>query len=405
MGAVGNARGRETRRRILSAGWLLLDELRLERLFELLPARELAERAGCSERSVRHHFVDGEQFARELLAMPVPTGFFGDGMDYGSVQALREILMSLSPEQTVEAVRAAARANWSEVTEADDVTSLRRQLFFLSRLGAHPELRDRMRDEYYGRYLPLFAQAYDGAITNAGRRLLEPLTLEQFAAALAALSEGLLLQWMTDPDRITIELVVEVSVAVALSLTVAPDDPRRSVVDLECDAVEPVDAPVAQRRELAVASHELFRDGVAHVAWSDVGAALGRRAAEVRAMFASMRQLAATSFGVHLPALAEAASANLGRDPQRCGPDLLCELVRVVRADRPCSEALAGERRSDPATTAELVPLDELVLAAMAGSPATPSGARRMVDTTLTLAITEPGAQPAEVADWALSVR
>lgn len=398
MPEEGNVRGRATRARLLAAGWETLDDLRLEEVFRNVAAREIAARAGRSERALRHHFPDGESFAAALLAMPLPDGFFGEGADYGSVAALTEILSQLSPAETVDTVRAAARANWQEVTEEDGVRSVRRQLLLISRIGAHPELAERLRQEYYGRYLPLFGAAYEAALTAAGRKPLSPFTLEQFSAILAALSEGLLLQWMTDPERITPELVADASVAVALSLT-APVQSSRSVDDVEAEVLDGPPCVSREDRPLAGLCHDVFESGVDDVSWGVLARRCGMTAAELRRRFPTIRSVAAVSFAVHLTAIGDAAAANSGREPLRAVPDGLCELVRCARRDPVCALALVCERLEASAVGAtwafEIVPLDDLfgldeVLAA-----------RRLVNVALALALTDGSSAPASIAEMA----
>ncbi len=406
METKGNARGRLTRAHLLTAGWEVLDHLRVDQIFDAVPARTVAEHAGESERALRHHYPTGDEFGAALLDLPLPTGFFGDGLDYGSVQALTDILSELDPAETVDAVRAAAEANWREVTQPDSARSVRRQLFLLSRLEAHPELADRLRDEYYGRYLPLFGAAYRAAIDRAGRSLLEPFTLDEFTATLAALSEGFLLQWMADPERITADLVSRVSVAVALSFTVAPDDPRHSLDDLEGTAVAAPERVTPGDERIAARCLELFRTGLDHVSWSGAATQCGLSVVDLRSRFPSMRALAAAAFSAHLPAIERSGSSNQDRDPRRALPDTLCELVRCVRHDPWCAQALLTERHcaanSGEPWVFEIVPVDAAVLSG--AQMLSPSAARRVVDTTLTLAATEPTASPASIAGWAAGV-
>jgi AcrR family transcriptional regulator len=396
--AGGNRRGRATRKQLLDAAWELIDELSLGEIVRLVPARAIAQRAGRTEGAFRHHFPTTESLLHALLAQPRPAGFFGAD-NVASINAVREVLSEFEPHEVVEVVRNASGTDYDLTRTAEELTAARGELLVLTRLSSEPELMPLLAASLFGNLVPPYAATYQACIDRIGAELLDDFTIEQFTIILSALDWGLLLYWLADPELSTREFVVDALSAVAMSLVSRADQPTRSVADVMASAV-PFDSTsplldLDDRRRVAVAAHDLFEDDAAHVAFSEIAAAAGCDAVTVRRSFGRPETVAAHAFAVHLDEIERAATANLGRDPDRPLVDGVCELVRAVRRDRPCARALLDERvgpeRSAILAAVPIAPILHEV------SPDAPE-VELLVDVTLAVALADNSRSPAEVA-------
>jgi AcrR family transcriptional regulator len=396
--AGGNRRGRATRKELLVAAWELIDELSLGEIVRLVPARAISQRAGRTEGAFRHHFPTTESFLLGLLEQARPTGFFGaDGV--ASINAVREALSEFEPHEVIDVVRHASGIDYDLTRRAEELTAARGELLVLTRLSTEPELVPLVAAQLFGNLIPPYAATYQACIDRIGAELLDDFTIEQFTVILSALDWGLLLYWLADPDLSTREFVVDALSAVAMSLVSRDDQPTRSIADVMAKAV-PFDPakPVLDldgRRLVALAAHDLFADDAREVAFSEIAAAASCDAVTVRRAFGHPTAVAAHAFGVHLDEIERAATANLGRDPDRPLVDGVCALVRAVRRDRLCARALLGERVG-PERSAMLaaVPIGEVLRAV---SPDT-AEVELLVDVTLAVALADATRSPAEVA-------
>jgi AcrR family transcriptional regulator len=407
-GEGGNRRGRRTRDRLLAAGWELLDELPLQRLFELIPARDVAERAGHTEGALHHHFPTADAFVDGLINLPIPSGFFGAEPYENARQAVVEALSEFTPDEVANSIREAARNHWSELNTTESQKSFRREQILRSRIETDPELRMLLQKDLYERLVPEFGRTYEAVIRGMDREVFSDFSIDDFTNVLIAISEGFLSRAAVEPDAVSSELVERAYLAVAYGFTVGPSESARCVADREAEASRrPRLAEVGHDDvEIAVRCEAFFTERAPESepswSWSDLSNVTGMPILDMARRFPSQAAVAALAFAAQLGRVESAAAQHRDVDADRSLADGLCELARAARANLSSSQALLRERTSyDAAAARRLVPLGDIVAKSFDESD-TPR-AERLVDTTLTLALAHSGAAPAQVASWALA--
>jgi hypothetical protein len=249
-------------------------------------------------------------------------------------------------------------------------------------------------------------------------RPVEPFTFTEIARAVAGMSEGLLHQWICDPEGVRVDLVADMAVVLA-SVVLTPVGRAVGIEELSTrlpnrpGAAVPADGRVQAAAEVA----GLFADGVDGVTLTQVGDALGWPPEDVHARLGSVRRVAALSFARHLPALDAAAGRRRDLDAAVALSDALFELARCVLADRWCALALHVERvesragmsaESEGGGIGDLVPLAgifEALLGELDGaSLAVGDAAELIVDTVLTCGATRSGVALSSVVEAALRI-
>ncbi|MFZ4518234.1 MAG: TetR/AcrR family transcriptional regulator, partial [Microthrixaceae bacterium] len=366
---MASRRGRDPRERIIEAAWAAVDEAGPEQLLGGVSLRDVAKRLGVSPSTVTYHFSGPAELGRAMA-----DALFSTEWQLPHDRAAAALLADLP---FGEAVRAAAQANWDELTEEWSVVYERRLMRLFAATGDHEGGREataRLRDIYFALVEEANVVLFDEVLERHGRRWIEPFTSGEVARVASAVLEQLLQQWIVDPDSVRPDLGVDAVVAMISGLTVDGDHHRGvEEVQASLDAgsgSDPGDgdgagelAGVPAARAAAAAAAALFIHGVAGVTLTDVAHACGRPVAELTARFGTPDRVAAVAFARHLDDVEEAGTRRRAEDPVLGLLDLLCELVRRARVDPGCARALLCERivGCSGEDLRTLVPLDRIV--------------------------------------------
>ena len=389
-------RGHDTRDRFIRAGWELIDEVGLLDALRAVTVSDIAARASRSERSFWNHFEDWDAFVEVLVSNIPRRGPMHSEDGYSAVDVVDETLVAATREVLPELVRAAAEGNWNEVTRPAELTAFRRQLLLASRATDENSLREVLGRDYYGVFLPNLQRIYEQTAAAARVRPVAPLDFERFTRALAAVSEGLLLQHLADPEGISVEFVSDVTAAVALSL-LRTEESGEDLEHLEADiAVQPgpLDGEgdlvqLARRCRPVIESRGRLRR------WSEAAEAAGMRETPLRQRFQRLEVIGALCFVDHLPIAAA----------RRTPLDWLCQLVRDARADPWCASCLLRERigeAPDSNTIRTLVALGDGLAELTGERPA--SVHERVVNVALAGALSDSTSSPVDSAYAAASI-
>ncbi len=420
----GTSASRESRRRFISAGWDLLDEVGLPEALGAISVPEVAERAGRSERTFWNHFDTWDTYVEALVSniprrgpMQEPEGL------YGAVQAIDDSLVASSRQVLPLIAREAAGANWDEVTQPDDLKAFRRQLLIASRANDDNLLNEVLGRDYYGAYLPLLQHMYEGLCAQTHQEPIEPFDFAGFTRILAALSEGLLLQHIAEPGRTTRTFVTNATAAVAFGLLSAKENPT-TLQDIEA-RTGTVAAPLDPRPEMdewARKCMPLCRNRDRPVSWSEIASATNAPQIETRLIYQRRSVLGAVVFGQFIEEADLAPLSEVNRDDQATSrtaldssamnaqllmavTNLLCGIARIARTHRWCARSLLSERLGsgdDRAVVQSLVPAGALLANLLEETPR--SIHERMINVTVAAALSDDSATPAEIAHCAIEL-
>lgn len=395
--------GGSTSERLIEAGWDLIDDVGIREALRTISVADIAQRAERSERTFWNHFETWDAYVEALISNIPRRGPMEGADDYAPVSAVDEALVAASREALPELVRAAARANWEKVTGAEELTAFRRQLLLASREDPEGRLQEVLGRDYYGAYLPMLQRIYEDTAARSASEPISPFDFEDFTRIIAALSEGLLLQYMASPARITTGFVVDVTAAVVHSL-LRPLEQHRTLGSIEAEAAAGP-APLGDDPELlheAARCIALCESAGRDLQWSQVADATGSDEMTVRRRFQRTDVVAALGFGsVVLAATVEPVRRYPdGVDGQLLLlTDCLCALVRAARhhpwgASRLLVERLGTD--TDAASVRKLVPVGHGLANQLGEDPATHH--ERIVNATLATALSDRAASPAEAS-------
>lgn len=385
-GTASTGASADTRRRLIRAGWDLVDEVGLtEALVSNIPRRGPMEETD----------------------------------EYGAVRAVDEALVASSRKLLPKLARAAAEGNWSEVTQPEELKAFRRQLLLASRADGDNRLTEVLGRDYYGAYLPRLQRIYEETGAHTRTQPIAPFDHEDFTRILAALSEGLLIQYIADPQRTTTRFVTDATVAVALSL-LTPQEQPETIEDIEA-SMGAFGAPLEADPRMtiwAAACKELAERGDEPIEWVEVARLTGVAQAELMSSLQRLEVLGSLVFGEFMAGAADTSRDWRGstgtieppRGKDQGGPvesllgvtNWLCTLVRTARthtwgARCPLQERLRpGE---DATIIARMVPLGETVSGLLGERPR--SVHDRMVNTNIAAALSDDSAAPGELAHCA----
>lgn len=397
---VGGGAAERTRLRFIEAGWAMLDQVSFADALAGVTVAEIAGFAGKSERTFWNHFPDWEGYM-EALQTAIPRRGPMEDEAWGAVDAVDEALVGPSREVLPSLVRAAAEANWAEVNQPEEMVAFRRQLMLASRAAAHGGLPEVLGHDYYGLYLPRLQAIYEAAGATARMAPVRGFTWSHFTRILAALAEGLAMQSLARQNEVDAEFVADALTITALGL-VAPAEDEQSIEGCEA-AVAAQPAPVEQDDELvalALRCRPAIVEG--ELRWARVAHLTGLSELDARVRFQRLSVVAALAFAHHDELLGHHLPESPGL-PVRRVVELLCALTRTARDDATSAHALLSERLNpdgDRRVVTQLVPLGAAVAAA-AGEPLR-SVHERLVNTTISGALTDHSAGPVEIATAAL---
>jgi AcrR family transcriptional regulator len=399
---VGRSADR-TRRALIDAGWSLLDGITVSEALESLTGAKIARAAGRSERTFWNHFRDWEHYTSELLADMPRRGPMEPEGEYDAVGVVDDALAEPSRSALPGLVRFAALANWTEQTRDTELMALRRQLFLLSRTGAQPDIADVVGSDYYGRYIPMLQAIYEAAGVQAGVGPMAPLDWEGFTRALAALSEGLLMQNVADPRAVTEDFATEVTAAVALAL-LSPAEAAETLSDREAAFGDPGSGLVPDPMvvDIARSCRPLIHSEGGLSGWGQVADLVGIPVVDLRNCAQRLSVLEALAFDEPRPF--SAVAGEVGDDAAGRAFEGLCRLVRSARSDSVCAGSLLSERvrpGADSAVLHSLVPLGSDLAETLGESVR--SHHERILNIALSAALSDSSTSPAEVAGLSLA--
>jgi AcrR family transcriptional regulator len=336
-------KGTATRRRILDAAWELSDERGAEIVLGGVTLREVATRVGMTPSAVAYHFPTMGALGLAMIEHLVDTA------SVLPIDAVDDLLSQAGDQGLVAVVRLAAQTNWQMLCEPNEVDFERRlaRCYAATGNGEHADAVKELIGSMTASWVETLAQTYRRTAETMGVRTVEPFGYDELARGAMALSEGLLFQWMWEPDAIRHDLAADLLVAmVSAALVPAPN----AVALAERAAVLPgpltsTDLESEFGLELAVATAPLFSNGVRPVSFTEVGRALDVGPEVLSARFGTIEILAALSFHRHLESVQVATQRR-----QRAGPavsltDGVYELSRAATADPHCALALLHERQ------------------------------------------------------------
>lgn len=395
-------KGRAARAAIAEAAWDLLEERGLLQLTDGLSVRSLAAAAGISVGGVRHHFPTMRDLAEQMVEDLFTS------MSLVPIDDVESGLRLLATEGIATAVRTASQANWDGLTTEEEHRFYRR-FHRVARVacGDGPDgaaMRSQLDDAYWAAFRPDVEQALDVTMVAAGRRLVEPFSIHEFAVVAGALIEGLLLESTMRPGDIRDDLYSDVMVAFSRSASV-PVTRQRSMAEIGAELH--LGAPggrsgTAAFVALAQSAAGLFVDGFDEVGFAAIleASSSDLPVEAVLDAFGSTRMVAAVSFSRHIADLRSAAARRRSVSDELALSDVVLVLARTAQAEPWVALALAQERleaavksvESDPDGISELVPLDEIVaplLSGVDGKERTVMAAT-VVDLTLSMAAARP---------------
>jgi AcrR family transcriptional regulator len=332
----------------------LVDELPLPKVFAGVTTAGVARAAGVTTGSFFHHFATHAEYvdAMVLSILPSPEDL---------VEQVDELVDSLDHIDLLEVLRLNLKDTW-EVNVNED--AFRKGLRFQFHLWAHHDqllstthaeattVRDVLSESYRIRH----DQAVEGwkrLLEMTGRTFIEPFDVDRIAIALTAMFEGLLARHQIDPDVVDDGLFADVAATLATALTM-PRGSRMRLADLGIPLIEqtwlsPQARSGARRRRetrlrITHAATGLFDGGFESVPASDVAEAAGVSNQTVLNLFNGVREVAASTFVRHLPALQEVVDETADDDPLVALHRVLSRLIELAASDPEPARALLDER-------------------------------------------------------------
>ncbi len=425
---------------LLRAGWELIDELPLGKIFAGVSSAAVAERAGVTTGSFFHHFSGQAAFADAMVwslldATPDPD------------DTLQEFVDALDHLDLTEVLRSSMLLVWEQFTTDPELAVIgRRQMHLWSHkdaeLGSATNSIATVGDVLRECYLDAEGDGeriWAEVLRRTDRIMVEPFTVNRVVVGLSALFQGLLQRHAVDSSQVDPSLFADLASVLIATLT-QPAGGRRSVGDIAQlrDVGDEVDEAhlspqarvgatrrAASRRRISAAAAGLFT-----ASWEEVtvGELAGRSKVSPQTVlnaFGSVRAVAAATFERHINQLGDLAAVSQLPDGSQPQPAerlaiTLARVAEVAAAEPGATRALLDERlaaqavhltltsdlrASDRSAFAidEFVPLDEVIthLVEPYRTPSDPDDiVRVIVDLTLQRAIA--GAPPHEAAALAL---
>jgi AcrR family transcriptional regulator len=406
-------RGEAARARIIEATRTALAARGAEQLLGGLSLREIARCAGMSPATVTYHFPSMRELAlalvedqcRDLSTLPVDA--VADALEVARSEGLGAM------------VRVAAQANWDMLTTPEEERLFLEESRAIAAAGG-PDgdvIRDLVRTGN-GEWMTLLTELYRSTANDLGLQYVEGFAPEEITQLGAALSLGLILRRIVDPDGVRPDLYADAMVALVSAIAV-PSDAPSSVTELEVE-VNRHGRPLTQlsaeehleAARLASGISGCFGDGVHGVPMTQIAAELGMTPEIAVEWFGTVRRAAALSFSRHVDVVDEAMRRRRELGPEVSLADALCELARCVHGDPHAARALL-EERFDAAVKhgADLGPGDIRLLVPLGASIVTPLEAflkdpvtvvelaATMLDGLIGLSLARPGWSAARLAD------
>jgi AcrR family transcriptional regulator len=346
---------RSTRDRLVRAARDLADELPLDRLYAGVTTAAVAERAGVTTGSFFHHFRNAEQFADA-----VARSFLEEPHD--QTETVDDMLDALEHDDLVAVLRATLSDIW-QVMSTDPLMGelFRGQMHLFAHHGLAlrdatatlPDVAAVLRTTYRVRQADA-ASGWEYLLDQTGLMLVEPFTTDRIATALTALLQGLQLRHAVDPEVVDDELYSDVATLLAGAIA-QPKGRRRLVVadvagalgagaDLSPQARSGARRRRESRRRITEAATGMFGSGWEEVTATEVAERADVSTQTVINLFGSVRSVAASTFGLHVPAIRSAIEERVATDPLLAVHAGLRELAVSAAEDPEPARALLSER-------------------------------------------------------------
>ena len=343
-----------TRDQLIHAGRTLADELPLSRIYAGVTTAAVAERAGVTTGSFFHHFRTAGDFA-DALARSYQEEH------HDQTETVDEMVDALDHDDLVTILRESLTETWL-LMSADPLIAqhFRGQMHLFSHHGEallepNPELAtvgDVLRITYRIRQEDA-SRGWEYLLAQTNLTLVEPFTTTRVATALTALLQGLQLRRAVDPDAVDDDLYADVSTLLAASI-LQPSGGRRRVADVaatlgaDADLSPQARSGAKRRREsrqrITEAATGMFAGGWESVTATEVAEAADVSTQTVINLFRSVRAVAASTFGTHVPAFRAAIDDRIQDDPLGAVQAALRQLAVDAAADPEPARALLSER-------------------------------------------------------------
>lgn len=404
-------KGAATRRRIVEAAWELSDARGAEAILAGVTLREIATAADMTPSAITYHFP-----TMQSLGLAMVEHLADSGAATIPIDMVDELLDQVLEDGMVAASRRAAQVNWELLTSEPEVLFERRFTRCYAIAATSPEVRELMR-RIVAAWMADLTVIYERTAERLQLSIVEPLELSEMARAIAAMADGLLHNWMCDPDSVRPDLMADMVEAIASSVLVPS---ARDVTLAEVSAGLPTSTSTAAPDDgdvaAAAAVASLFAGGVAEVTLTEVARAMGCGPEEVVERFGSVNGVAALSFGRHVAPVAEAVERRREVPAAVRLTDGVYELTRCAQGDPHCAVALLQERHRsaiqpataspgrDPRASAQFAAVLLPPLRAVLDRPEAElvDLAELIVDTTLGHGTTHPRTPPASITDVVL---
>lgn len=343
-----------TREHLIAAGRQLADELPLNRSYAGLTTAAVAERAGVTTGSFFHHFAGTAEFADALA-----RSYLEEHQD--QTETVDDMLDALEHDDLATILKENLTETWQLMaTDSMIGEHFRGQMHLFAHhrqalLNPSPELSrvgDVLRITYRIRQEDA-SRGWEQLLSQTGLTLVEPFTTERIATALTALLQGLQIRHAVDPGAVDDELYSDVATLLSAAI-LQPAGRRRRVVDVAATLDADADlSPQARsgarrrresRRRITLASTGLFDAGWESVTATEVADAAHVSTQTVINLFRSVRAVAASTFGTHVPAFRAALDERIDQDPLSAVHAALRQLALDAAADPEPARALLSER-------------------------------------------------------------
>jgi AcrR family transcriptional regulator len=201
--ASKNAEAREkTQIALLEAGAAVIEKLPADELLSQVKVREVAKEAGVSPAAIYHYWPSQEIFRRALAEyMLEPSRFRSQGQLAGTIEKIEAETRRRGRATIRGSARVGARGDIERVMQSKNIR-------LEMALWANHDDQDvaamirRMYRSLQEDFTPLFEEL----VKLDGRHFRHPFTVNDFAVAITALTEGFTLRWSVDPDAVPADL-------------------------------------------------------------------------------------------------------------------------------------------------------------------------------------------------------
>lgn len=200
--------GEETRALLLRVGMQMLMERGVTAGVQHIRIQDVLRRAGLTTGAAYRLWVDQTDYQRDLAVAMVRLRLSGPA-DYARAAVEDLIAAGASGDDVIRAASAAhlrsASVDTDDPADAMDAQSFLIALALRTTAQTWPELTEASRERHRDS-IAAFAEFYAHVMTAYGLRMREPLTVEDFTEAMAALGEGFAVRALEGIDHPTYDV-------------------------------------------------------------------------------------------------------------------------------------------------------------------------------------------------------